>query len=90
MVPGVDDTQELAQKIWASFELPHQMSVKHAMENYYLAPPAPHCIGWKDFLLPPDLRFYCWDLNEEQWEKTMAYAQTLQYWAKKANLPKLG
>ena len=90
MVPEVDDIQKLARKIWASFKLPQRVSVRHAIKNYYLAPPAPHCIWQKDFLLPPDLRFSCQDLWEEQWEKTMAYAQALQCWAKKANLPKLG
>ena len=90
MVPEVDDIQKLARKIWTFFELPHRVSVRHAIENYYLVPPAPHCIWWKDFLLLPDLRFSCRDLWEEQWEKTVAYAQALQCWAKKANLPKLG
>ena len=90
MVLGVDDIQKLAQKIWASFELPQQMSIEHAIQNYYLAPLAPHCICQKDFLLPPDPRFSCWDLKEEQWEKTMAYTQALQCLAEKANLPKLG
>ena len=89
MVPEVDDVQKLARKILASFELPHRVSVRHAIENYYLAPLAAHCIWWKDFLLPQDLRFSCWDLWEEQQEKTMAYAQALQCWVKKANPPKL-
>ena len=89
MMLEVDNIQKLARKIWASFKLPCWMSVKHAIENYYLAPPTPHCIWQKDFLLPPDLRFSCQDIQEEQWEKTMAYAQALQCWAKRANLPKL-
>ena len=44
MVLEVDDVQELAQKIWASFKLPWQMSKEHDVENYYQAPPVPHCI----------------------------------------------
>ena len=44
MILGVDDIQKLAQKIWASFELPWWMSIEHAIQNYYLAPSAPHYI----------------------------------------------
>ena len=86
----VDDIQKLAQKIQASFKPPQWMSKKHNVENCYLALLAPHCIFWEDFLSLPDLRFPCWDLWEEQWKKTMIYAQTLQYWAERANLPMLG
>ena len=87
MIPDVDNIQVLAQKIQASFELPQQMSEVHGITNYYLVPLAPNCLHWKDFLLPPDLRFPCQDLWEEQWRKTMAYAQALQCWAKRANPP---
>ena len=66
------------------------MSKEHDIKNYYLAQLAPRCICQEDFLLPPDLRFPCQDLWEEQWEKTMAYTQALQYWAEMANLPTLG
>ena len=90
MIPDVGDVQGLAQKIWASFELPQQMSTAHKVDNYYLAPPAPNCFCWKDFLSPPDLRFPCWDLWEEQQKKTMAYAQALQCWVERANLPMPG
>ena len=90
MIPDVDDIQELAQKIRASFELPQWMSEVHSIDNYYLAPLAPHCLCWKDFLFLPDLRFPSWDLWEEQWKKTMAYAQALKCWAKRANLPTPG
>ena len=55
------------------------MSKQHNIENYYLVPQAPHCIYWEDFLLLPDPRFPCQDLQEDQWKKTMAYAQALQY-----------
>ena len=61
----VDDFQELAQKIWASFELPQRMSELHNVENYNLSPPAPKCLCQKDFLLPPDPKFSCWDIREE-------------------------
>ena len=86
-IPAVDDIQELAQKIWASFKLPQWMSEVHDIENYYLAPPANNCLHQNDFLSPPDPRFPCQDLWEEQLKKTVAYTQALQYWAKRANLP---
>ena len=89
-VPEVEDTQELAQQIWASFELPLWTSEVYEVENYHLALPAPQCLHWKDFLLLPDPRFPCQDIWEEQWKKTIAYAQALQYWAKRANPPMLG
>ena len=38
-VPGVDDHQELAQKVQASFEFPQQISEWHGVENYHQAPP---------------------------------------------------
>ena len=86
MITDVDDVQD-AQKIWASFELLQWMSEVHNIENYYLAPLAPHCLYQKDFLSLPDLRFPCWDLWEEQQKKTIAYTEALQCWAERANLP---
>ena len=90
MIPEADNVQELAHKIQASFELPQQRSKEHNIKNYYLAQLAPHCIGQKDFLLLPDLRFPCWDLQEEQLKKIVAYAQALQYWVERANMPTPG
>ena len=90
MIPDVDDIQELAQKIWASFELPQWMSKVHDIENYYLVQLAPNCLCQKDFLLPWDLRFPYQDLWEEQQKKTMAYTQALQCLAERANLPMPG
>ena len=60
------------------------------MENYYKAPLAPLCICQKSFLLQHDPKFACWDIRELQLEKTVAYAQALQFWAEKANLPTQG
>ena len=34
--------------------------------------------------------FPCWDSREDQLEKIIAYAQALQYWAEKSNLPMPG
>ena len=63
------------------------MSKLHDVENYYLAPPAPPCLYWKDFLLLPNPQFPCWDIREGQLEKTVAYVQALQFWAEKSNPP---
>ena len=50
-----------------------------------------HCASAKrDFLPQPDPKFTCWDIRELQLEKTVAYAQALQFWAEKANLPTQG
>ena len=89
-IPGVDDHQELAWKVWASFKLPQQISEWHGMENYHQAPPALLCICQKDFLPQPDPKFACWDIRESQLEKAVAYAQALQFWVEKANLPTQG
>ena len=60
------------------------------VENYYLAPQACRCLCQKEFLLPPNPMFPCWDIREEQFEKTVAYVQALHYWAEKFNLPMPG
>ena len=86
----VKDFQELAHRIWAFFELPQQMIELYDMENYYLAPPAPKCLCQKAFFLPPDPKFPCHDIKEEQLKKTVAYVQALQSWVEKSNLPTLG
>ena len=89
-VPGIDNHQKLAQEVWVSFKLPQQISEQHSVENYYQAPPAPLCICQKSFLLQHDPTFTCWDIRELQLEKTVAYAQALQFWVEKANLPTQG
>ena len=66
------------------------MSKIHNIENYYLAPLAPRCLCQKEFLLLLSPMFPCHDIREEQLEKTIAYAQALQYWAEKSNLPMPG
>ena len=89
-VPEKGDHQELAWKMQASFKLPQQISEQNSVENYYQAPLAPLCICWKSFLLQHDPKFTCWDIGELQLEKTFAYAQALQFWLEKANLPTRG
>ena len=89
-IPEIDDHQELAQKVLASFDLPWQISEQYGVENYYQAPLAPPCICQKSFLPQPDPKFACQDIRESQLEKTVAYSQALQFWADKANLPTQG
>ena len=88
--PEIDNHQELARKVWASFKLPWQIREQHGVENYYQAPLASLCICQKSFLPQPDPKFACQDIRESQLEKTVAYAQALQFWAEKANLPTQG
>ena len=90
MVPGVDDHQKLVQKVWASFRLWKRMSELHQVENYLQAPTALPCLLQKDFLLPPNSIFFCWDFWEIQHEKMVAYAQALQFWMEKVDLPAKG
>ena len=89
-ISDVDDHEELAQKVCASFELPQQISEQHGMENYHQTPLALPCICQKDFLPQHDSKFTCWDIRESQLEKMVAYAQALQFWEEKADLPTLG
>ena len=88
-IPEVDNYQELAWKIWASFKLPQQITKLHDVENYHLAPLTTPCLCWKYFLLLPNPKFPCQDIREAQLEKTVAYAQALQFWAEKSNPPTL-
>ena len=55
--------------------------------NNYFAPSAPKCINRKAFLPVTNPEMPCQDYREGQPQKTLAYAQALQYWAEKANLP---
>ena len=89
-IPGVDNFWELTWKIRASFELPQVMSEVRDVENYYLAPPAPKYIHQNAFLLCLNLMFPCQDIREGQLQKTLAYAQDLQYWVEKSNPPMPG
>ena len=87
MVPGVEDHERHAQEMWASFWLPKRASELHQMENYHQAPPVLPCLLQKNLLPLPNSIFACHDIQEVQCEKTVAYAQALQFWAGKADLP---
>ena len=83
-----DDYHRLAQKIQASFKIPWVRYKALKVSNDYSSPPALKCISRKAFLPNQDPRIPCQDYREGQPWKTLAYAQALQYWAKKAKPPK--
>ena len=72
-VQGVEDHEKLAWEVWASFWLLKRVSELHEVENYHQAPAAPLCLLWKIFLPPPNSIFACWDIQEMQCKKTVAY-----------------
>ena len=90
MVPGVDDHEKLACRVWASFCLPRRVSKLHEVKNNHQTLPALLCLCWKNFLPPPDSIFACWDIWEIQHEKMVAYAHALQFRVEKVNLPTEG
>ena len=73
-VPEVEDWEKLACEVQASFWLPKRVSKIHMMDNYHHDPPAPPCLLWKSFRPPPNFIYACWDIQEMQREKTVAYA----------------
>ena len=89
-ISNMEDYRKLAQKIMLLFEIPRVRCEALKVRNDYSAPPAPKCVERKLFLLPPDPRLPCQDYHEKQPQKTLAYAQTLQYWAERANPPSPG
>ena len=87
VVPGVENREDLAWEVWASFQLPKRASELHEVENYHQAPPALPCLLWKNFLPPSNSIFACQDIQEMQHEKTVAYAQALKFLVEKVDLP---
>ena len=69
LIPDVDDHKKLACEVWASFRLPKRVSKQCWVKYDHQALPALPCLHWKDFLLPPDSIFACWDIQEIWWEK---------------------
>ena len=90
MVPGVDDHEKLPHEVWASFRLPQRASEWCQVENDHQAPLALQCLCHRSFLPLPNSNFTCRDIWELQQEKTVAYAQALQFWVEKDNLPTRG
>ena len=83
VIPGVEDPQKLAQKIWASFSIPEVRS-RVLLGQDYTTPPAPKCLTQNVFF--PDQLSYQ-DVWWQPFFLTVAYARGLQYWAEELNLP---
>ena len=82
-IPGVEDPRKLAQKIQASFSIPAVRSNIFPGQGY-TALPAPKCLTQSVFL-PDELSYQ--DMGQQPFLLTVAYAQGLQYWAERLNLP---
>ena len=89
-VPGENNTRRLAREVRASFQLPWQMHELESKEAPFQAPPAPPCLHGRRFMPPVISIFASQDIREIPWEKTIAYAQALQHWAKQNSLPVRG
>ena len=76
--------------MWDSFHLPKRASELCLVRNDHQATPTPLCLLWKNFLLPPNSIFTCWDIWEVQQEKTVAYVWALQFWEEKVDLHNKG
>ena len=83
-IPGVNDPQKLAHKIWASFYIP-EVRMRTSLEQEYTAPPTPKCLNRNAFL-PDELSYQ--DIWQQLVLLMVAYARSLQYWAEKLNPPK--
>ena len=79
----MEDVKKLAWKICASFKVP-AVRCEVLRGQVFKAPPAPKCIN-RNMFLPDDLPYQ--DIWLKPYQMTLAYAQTLQYWAEEANPP---
>ena len=83
-IPCIRDPLKLAQKIRASFYI-REVRMRALQEPGYTVPPTPKSLDRNAFL-PNDLSY------QDVWKKlallTVAYAQSLQYWAEKQSPPK--
>ena len=81
---GIKDWCKFAQKIRASFYIP-EVWIRASPEQGYTAPLAPQSLNRSAFLLE---RLAYQDVQQQPALLTIAYAQSLQYWAEKHNLPR--
>ena len=83
-IPNVGDPKRLAQKIHASFEV-LQVKCKTLRDHReYTVPPMPKCIQRNMFLSDASSHLLYEDYQLKPLQKTLAYAQALQYWVEKA------
>ena len=83
-IPNAGDPKKLAWKICTSFEIPGVRCETLRNHKEYTVPSVPKCIKWGMFL-PNNLPYQ--DVLLKSLQRTLAYAQALQYWAEKANPP---
>ena len=62
----------------------HSRSANGTILRITIRPNWHHCAFVRSFLPLPDSKFACWDIRELQQEKTVAYAQALQFWVEKS------
>ena len=86
-IPNVGDPKRLAQKICASFKVPRVRCKTLRDHGEYTTPPALKCIQRNMFLSDTSSHLLYQDYQLKPPQKTIAYAQALQYWAEKANPP---
>ena len=83
-VPGIEDRHKFAQKIRASFYV-LEVWLRASPEHGYTAPLAPWILNGGTFHLE---RFTYQDVRQQPALLTIPYAQCLQHWAEKHNLPR--
>ena len=76
-----EDMERLAKEVRASFQFPWHRHEFDPEEAPYHAPPAPPCLNQWRFMPPPQSIYASWDIREIPWEKAVAYARALQYYA---------
>ena len=84
-IPNLGDLERLAWKICTSFEVPQVRCEILRDHGEYTVPPAPKCIQWDMFLLDVNSHLPDHDYWLKPLQRTLVYAQALQYWAEKAN-----
>ena len=83
-IPGIKDWCKFAQKIRASFYIP-EVWMRASLEQGYTMPLAPQSLNRSAFL-PEKLAYQ--DVQQQLALLTITYAQSLQYWVEKCNLPR--
>ena len=88
VVPGEDNTRELARQVRASFGTAMVVMGTRCRKGYSAGSPCSTMPSLANFfMLLPDSIFTSWDIREVPREKVVAYARALQYWAEQNDLP---
>ena len=78
------------RRIQASFHMPKECYCTTNGKNYYMVPPALHCMGFDNYLPPLDTRFGTQDYWPKQPKRALAFAKALQQCIKVAKPPQPG